>query len=178
MRMTAFVFAAMLGGADGIAAQDSLEQWKAGLVELTRDGGTWRTSNSMYVAEDGGIEAYGMRYRLELGDVSATGCLWGERAGEVTAVYWHFFQGWDPVDGRPLVYQSGPNGAVGVGRETAPDEKEQTFMAPGTAATRVRHLSSTRGDTLVTRSFDGTDEGWTARRTYAWIRSSPDRAPC
>lgn len=159
----------------------AIEVWKAHLASLVGD--VWLTSNAAYAEEDGGIEAYGMAFVGHPPGLAASGCLWGERAGQVTTIFWRFFQGWDPVRGAGLVYQVHPGGIVGIGyqEERGADEPGlvQEFRGPDGLAFRTGHFEHLSDpDTRVTRSVDWAEEGWVASRTYTWIRS-PDRpSPC
>lgn len=170
-------------------AQDAARPTAASIRQaLSRRAGTWITSNAQYRTDENGEPAeYGTHFRAELGSVSITGCLWGQTAGTVAGVYWHFFTGWDPETETLLVYQSGQAGIVGIGHEKLapagePDVVEQLFSPlPGGQRQpfRVRHRSTWIGsDTLKTESFDKTPDGWAVRRTYIWVRRSDIVAPC
>jgi hypothetical protein len=152
------------------------------LERTTADGGVLIASNARYAAEDGGQTHYGQYFEMIPGRMSARGCLWGERDGEVVGVYWHFFTGWDPVKQKAFFYQTGATGYAGLGQGDWTDDGlhqvEQRFVGEGMAP-RIRHESRWVGtDSLVMRSFDATLEGeWRARREYTWVRAERD-APC
>ncbi len=192
-RTRALLRAAIVAGAGaGVGAQAALAQgaedaglarWKAHLEFRTRGGTVWWTSNAAYEEEDGGIDAYLMRFDMVPGGLAAEGCLWGERDGEVVGPFWKFFMGWDPVEGKGLVYQASPGGMVGNGHATSPEEgltiAEQVFRTPDGATASVRHETrEPDADTDESRSFDGVDGEWVPRRTYTWHRREADGPPC
>jgi len=158
------------------------EEWRAHVAFLTRDGDHWRTSNAEY-RQGGEPEAYGMRYVKVPGGLAARGCLWGETGGAVVAVYWHFFMGWDPRSGRGLLYQSAPNGLIGIGELTQRDgpvsESVQTFVAPDGSSFELRHRSVEEdAETYRTESFEQRDGAWVPRRTYTWVRRADGPVGC
>jgi hypothetical protein len=149
------------------------------LAWLTRDGTSWITPNP---GGAGGVERYGMHYELARGGMGVTGCLWGETAGQVVGVFWDFFQAWDPVAGKALVYQSGPGGDVGVGVETRRAGREgesvQTFVWSDGSRLTQKHLLVEQGeDTLVTNALNLVDGAWKAASAFTWHRTRTD-APC
>lgn len=162
------------------AAQDPLAAWRANLELLTRDGTIWWTSNEAHAAEDGGIEAYAMRYEPIGPGLAVRGCMWGERGEEIVGPFWEFFLGWDPVAGDGgIAYQASPGGIVGNGSLVAlPGGRsvmDQTFRNPDGTTFRVRHEAEhPDDDTHVTRSFDLVGETWEARRSYTWKRRAWD----
>ncbi len=159
--------------------------WKAHLALLAADGAAWRTSNAAYQRDNPGEPpAYLMRYLPGLGETAVTGCLWGEEPGKVPLHFWDFFLAWNPADSGLTVWQSSGNGTVGIGREWSSgettSEMDQTFTPPSGASWRVRHVTTTvHRDTLLTETFQWTDTGWQAGRSYWWARSPvPAGAPC
>ena len=168
-------------GAQAISTDSvAREQFKRRLADQT--DGWWLAPNARYQAEDGGIEAYGLVFRLLPGGLGATGCLWGVRGGATLGPFWHFLSGWDPVSRRGFAYQTAPSGAVGFGhsRELPDGQGEivQAFEWPGRPAMRVRHLSRVVADTSFDRSFDEVDGRWVARRSYDWVRQRQGTPPC
>ncbi len=149
----------------------------------TMTDGAWIASNSEYSEDDGGIESYGIKLDLAPGGLAAVGCLWGEREGQVVGVFWQFFQAWDPVAEKGLIYQSGPSGAIAVGYldPSGEDDPElvQTMVAPDGTRTRIAHRERwTDANTRVGGSLDWEDGGWVPGRTYTWVRERSRESPC
>lgn len=168
----------------GAATQEAaIETWKEELEAMA--GGVWIASNADYAEADGaeGPDEYGMAFAVQPGGLSATGCLWGERDGELVAVYWRLFQGWDPTRNAGLFYQSHPAGIVGIGygEDGGPDEPHvvQDFRQPDGTMGRVGHFERWDGpDTRVSRSVDWSGTEWTPRRQYTWVRVRDRESPC
>jgi hypothetical protein len=157
-----------------------LADFRRHLAWLTADGASWMTPNP---GAQGGVEAYGMWYGLVRGGAGAVGCLWGESGGEVVGVYWDFFQAWDPVRGRALVYQSGPGGDIGIGEETrrqGPEgETVQTFVwSDGSSLVQKHVLREAAPDTFVTESLNLAEGEWVPAGTFTWTRTRGAHAPC
>jgi len=149
-----------------------IEAWKEELEAIT--GGVWIASNAAY-AEADGVDEYGMEFTLEPGGLSATGCLWGDREGELVAVFWRMFQAWDPTRNAGLFYQSHAAGIVGMGylEDRGPDEPHlvQDFRDPDGTMRRVGHFERWEGpDRRISRSVDWSGSEWTPRREYTWVR--------
>lgn len=167
--------------ADGAQSSPTdIEAWKEELQAIT--GGVWVASNAEYAEADGPDE-YGMAFTLEPGGLSATGCLWGEREGELVAVFWRMFQAWDPTRNAGLFYQSHAAGIVGIGHleDRGQDEPDlvQDFRQPDGTMSRVGHFERWEGpDTRVSRSVDWTGAEWTPRREYTWRRVSDRESRC
>jgi hypothetical protein len=152
----------------------------AEIERLTADGGVMIASNARYAAEDSGETHYGQYFQPIPGGMSARGCLWGERDGEVVGVYWYFFTGWDPVRQRGFFYQTASSGYAGMGHgdwaEDGTHWAEQRFVGEGSSP-RLRHESRWFGtDSVAMRSFDADANGeWRPRRRYTWVRA--ERTP-
>jgi hypothetical protein len=170
----------LTGGRERATHPDSTTAWREHLTFLSRDGGTWITSNSAY-RTDANEEphAYAMHYRMGFGGTVQHGCLWGVSPGRPAAVFWHYFTAWNPVQGSLLVQQSGANGVIGIGYESPQSGvAEQTFAAPDGSRWDVRHVSERHGaDSLVTTSFQRTTGDWERRRSYKWTRQANGTTP-
>lgn len=158
---------------------------RADFARMTRSGGFWATSNAAYAREGSGEPAeYRMRFDLSPDGFSMSGCMWADAGPGAAAPFWRFFHAWDPTTESVLVYQVAPSGAVAIGSEGRAEaggtESVQTLHIPGAADTRVRHLNRTvHADTLDSRSFDASGDGWVPRREYTWIwRATAERGPC
>ena len=167
----------------GVAAQvsSSREAFVADLANMT--DGAWMTSNADYLEEDGGVDTYGMALELAPGGLAAVGCLWGEANGKVVGVYWQFFQAWDPVAEKGMIYQSGPSGAIAIGHldPQAEDEPEliQTMVGPdGSRVDVAHHERWTDADTRVGGSLEWVGGEWVPRRNYTWVRERNRDTPC
>jgi len=160
----------------------ALEEHMRQIERMTADGGVMMADNARYAAEDGGQTHYGQHFEKLPGGMSAKGCLWGEKDGEVVGVYWYFFAGWDPGAQRGFFYQSGARGFAGMGHGGAdgPDGHwlEQRFSGKGMPA-RLRHEDRWFGtDSVSMRSFAAEEGGdWEPRRSYTWVRVRRE-APC
>ena len=66
--------------------EEALRDHVKELERLTADGGVLIASNGRYADEDQGQTHYGPYHRAMPGGMSAQGCLWGERDGEVVGV--------------------------------------------------------------------------------------------
>lgn len=169
------------GGPSGQDASSSdIEAWKEELEAM--GGGVWIASNADY-AETDGPDRYGMAFVVQPGGLSATGCLWGERDGELLAVFWRMFQGWDPTRNAGLFYQAHPAGIIGIGygRDRGADEPHvvQDFRQPDGTMSRVGHFERWDGpDTRISRSVDWSGGEWTPRREYTWVRVRGRESPC
>jgi hypothetical protein len=148
----------------------------AQVERLTAGGGVMITDNARYAADDGGQTHYGQYFERVPGGMSARGCLWGERDGEIQGVSWYFYTGWDPARGRGFFYQSASTGYAGFGHGEPLGEvghvTEQRFSGEGMAA-RLRHEARWFGtDSVSMRSFDADLDGdWRPRREYTWVRA-------
>ncbi len=168
---------------DGVAAEQvaARDAFVASLANMT--DGAWMASNAEYRDEDGGIQTFGLALDLVPGGLAAVGCLWGEIDGEVIGVFWQFFQAWDPVAGKGLVYQSSPAGAIAIGHlDPRPDvqpELIQTMFAPDGSSVEVAHHERwTDADTRVGGSLGWDDGEWVPQRTYTWVRERNRATPC
>ncbi len=173
-------FLATVGaGADAQEASDERTVWTAALEAEAE--GAWITSNAAYQAEDGGIERYGLDWTVVPGGMVGTACLWGERAGERT-VFWRFLRFWDPIEGRGVVHQSSPSGAVALGsRPAGSDELVQTLVQPDGSRLEIRHRTELEGDSVrIDRSWQRPPGAgaWTEGRTYRWQRHGGLESPC
>lgn len=163
------------------AQKTTVEDWKKTLGNMT--DGAWITSNHAYQTEDGGIERYGLDLELQPGGLAASGCLWGEPAGGEPAVFWRFFEAWDPVREAGFVYQSHSAGLVAFGylEDRGPDEPQltQDLRLPDGTINKTGHFETWEGtDTHVTRSVDFVEGEWATGRTYSWTRDRDRRSPC
>ena len=167
--------------ADGRARLDTeaRDAWRTSLEAEAR--GVWIASNAAYQEEDGGIERYGIDWSAEPGGLSGSACLWGERAGDQT-VFWRFARLWDPVEGRGIVHQTSPSGAVAIGyQDGTPDELVQTLVQPDGRRVDIRHVTDVEGDSVrVDRTFQRPDasSAWVEGRTYRWVRRMDVVSPC
>jgi hypothetical protein len=156
--------------------------WRKHLSYLSDGSGVWIASNAQYRTDQNQEpHTYGMHYRMGFGATVQHGCLWGASPGRDPMVFWHYFTAWDPEKSALLVQQSGGNGVVGIGYESPETGIAlQTFSAPDGTSWEVRHVSErTRPDTLVTRSFRRSPDGWQPQRSYTWIRQpAGTAAPC
>ncbi|MEZ4416192.1 MAG: hypothetical protein R3E10_10645 [Gemmatimonadota bacterium] len=165
----------------GPAATRTLEEHKAELAALS--GGVWIASNADYREADGGMDEYGLAWSVQPGGVSASGCLWGLKGGEVTQVFWQFFQGWDPTREVAIVYQSHPAGLIGIGtledRGEGEPELVQDFWTPGSGMARNGHFERWDGtDRRISQSVEWSDDRWVPRRSYTWVRDRNRSSPC
>lgn len=166
------------------AGDDGLAAFRADLERLARDGSWWWASNEGKESRPDAPDAYGVRYWIEPGGVSASGCLWSIAGGAVAAVHWRFFQAWDAAEGKPFFYQSHTSGTLtGMGYLTSRDGLEsvieQRFVGPDGNLGRIRHRSTWPGeDTHVTESASWSDGEWTPQRSDTWERRTTDAAPC
>jgi len=179
-----FLFAAQ--GAAAMQQQSQGTPAKAAhrvdIARMTADGGVMITSNAAYQEEDGGLTDYGQYFEALPGGLSARGCLWGERDGEVVGVFWHFLSGWDPEAQMGFLYQSAPGStAFGHGGALGDDGhwSVQRFEGPGLPPL-IRHENHWPSpDTVVTRTFNGDGDGeWEPRREYVWVRQPERTPPC
>jgi hypothetical protein len=175
------------GGSDSSEAGGNavldLDTYKAELSRLSGSGGWWLASNAEHAASDGGIDAYGVRHWIELGGMSAGGCLWSIRDGNAADVIWNFQQGWDGARGAPYYYQTHVSGGTGMGAVTSASEDatvvEQEFWWPDGTRQRTRHTSRWLDrETHETRSATWTAGKWSPGRAYTWKLQPPDQAPC
>lgn len=163
-----------------------LEEYRAHLARMTRDGSWWWASNADYRAADGegAADAYGVRFRPDPGGLSATGCLWSIVDGAPAGVAWTFHEGWDPAAGRVFVYQSHTSGAgAGMGHRLTGDDGrpvlDQEFRWSDGSTQRVRHEDSwPDDDTHVGATFTWTGDAWTPGRSYTWERRTGGDVPC
>ena len=116
---------------------EALEAYRNELASLASEGSWWRASNASYTEQDGNAaDAYGTRFWLDPGGLSAGGCLWSIREGEPVAVHWTFHQGWDFSRGQPFYYQAHTSGTgTGMGWET--------HRAPGVSVMSRRFVGRT-----------------------------------
>ncbi len=177
------VLSSTLGQPGVVAAQDddpaaARAAFVAKLANLT--DGAWITSNAEYRATPDEDEIYGLALELMPGGMSAVGCLWGEIDGEVSGVYWNFFQAWDPVEGKGMLYQSNAGGAVGFGHfdEGRDPVLVQEFHWP-TGTEMLGHFEEwPDADTHVAGSLARENGEWVPRRTYTWVRKRNRPTPC
>lgn len=163
-----------------------LEDYRAHLARMTRDGSWWWASNAAYREADGAgaAHAFGVRFWPDPGGVSATGCLWSIVDEAPAAVFWTFHEGWDAAAGRAFVYQSHTSGAgAGMGYRLAPAGDtlvlEQDFRWSDGSTPRVRHEETWPDeDTHVGASLTWTDGRWTPSRSYTWERRRGGDLPC
>lgn len=157
-----------------------VERWRADLAWISQ--GAWIADNAAYREEDGGTERYGLRFVLSPGGLAATGCLWGER-GDAVFLAWTFWQGWDPVAERGILYQSSPGGLVAIGEvdPSAPPGTvmEQTLVLPDGTRQRIGHVEEREGDDVRRdRSLVHVEGEWRLQRAYRWERTLEHQAPC
>ena len=158
------------------------EAWRERLGALAP--GVWVASNATWQEEDGGVERFGLDWVLLPGGLAARGCLWGER-GESRMVFWEFSQYWDPIAEEGVLVQTGPGGALALGRvDPLVPEREivvQTMVPPRGPRFEIGHTTETEGaDVRIDHSFrrnPGATE-WTPGRTYRWERHPEAGAPC
>ncbi len=176
--------AAQLAPDSAVAAR--LDDYRAHLQRMTRDGSWWWASNADYREADGegGPDAYGVRFWPDPGGLSATGCLWSIADGAASAVFWTFHEGWDAAAGRAFVYQSHTSGAgAGLGHRLAPVGDtlvmEQDFRWSDGSTPRVRHEETWPDeDTHIGASLTWTDGRWAPSRSYTWERRRGGDVPC
>lgn len=185
--VTPILVAGLAGGAEPSSADaPTLEEFKANLERMTRDGSWWFASNADYAQEDGegAFESYGVRNWVEQGGISAGGCLWGMREASEPVVFWRFYQGWDFARGEPFFYQAHTSGTISGMGGPAPDGESDSMVqafasAEADGVNRVRHDSEwLDDDTHVTYSADRVDGTWQPRRTYTWHRRTDGEPPC
>lgn len=170
-----------LAAQSGAGPATPLGAWRAALAHDS--AGVWIASNATWRDEDGGTERYGLDWSVSPGESAGTGCLWGERDGDVT-VHWRFHRLWDPLAERGLVYQISPAGAIATGSmDPLHPELEliQTLVQPGGARLEIRHLQTSEGaDVHLDRSFHRTapDQPWQEARSYRWERRHDVPSPC
>ncbi len=163
-----------------------LSRYRADLLRRTRDGSWWWTSNEAYREQDGegSAEAYGMRFWLAPGAISAIGCLWSIHDGGLVEIAWHFQQGWDGTRGRPFVYQAHTSGTgSGFGYVGELTRKggilDQDFWWTDGTTSRTRHDERwIDDDTRVGASLTWREGEWVPNRSYTWERRRGGNVPC
>jgi hypothetical protein len=166
-----------VGPPRGGAAADSAPPpaWFRDLLRRhTAGSGRWIADNAAYRSDAEPADAYGVEWRLGLGNQTLHGRLFGLRDGKEIATYWEFWMIWHPGDRRVLAHQLGAWGTLGVG-PMEPDGRggtvlHQVFYDLDGAQRRVRHDSRFEGDTEITTSYDWVNGAWVKRRTYVWQR--------
>lgn len=178
-------FTVALPGTSSAQAPITVEEARAQLAARARDGGYWATSNERYWTPEGGEpKEYRMSFTLSPDGLTMAGCMWNDVDAADANVFWRFFSGWDPTEGMIIAYQASPWGAVAVGHHGGgPDgttETVQVLGLPDGTETRIRHLGRfSDEDTMESRSFDGTADGWAPRREYTWVwRETEAATPC
>lgn len=157
------------------AVTDEAPQWFLENIRAKADaGGVWITDNAAYREADGGIDAYGIEWKLALGGQGLTGRLFGLRDGEEVGPFWEFRTFWHPGVGEARVYQFGLDGTVGIGSMEPPTDGPeilvQTFYRPDGSEYRSRHVNHVEGDREEGESQTWVDGAWRSDRTYVWHR--------
>lgn len=158
------------------------------LQQLTAGSGRWIADNQAYRGDDEPFDAYGLQWQPGLGGHTATGQLFGLRAGEQSEDFWQFRVYWDATGGHGVIEQFAGHGAVGRGPLTGFGEAtltDQTFTMPDGRQWRELHhawfeddaRTGTADGVHVTHSFEWKQGAWTPKRQYRWQLQAADAAP-
>lgn len=157
------------------ARADTLPDWlRRHMANRVAGTGRWVADNAAYRGTDEPIDAYGMEWTWGPGRQSIRGRLFGLQGDREVGTYWHFQLAWHPAERRPVLYQFGAGGAVGIGPMDFQEGKlivDQIFYRPDGSSIRTRHESEESGGLDDSRSFDWEGGRWVARRHYLWRRT-------
>jgi len=154
---------------------DTIPDWlREHMANRVAGTGRWITDNAAYRGTDEPVDAYGMEWAWGPGRQSIRGRLFGLHGDKEVGTYWHLQLAWHPGERRPVLYQFGGGGAVGIGPMDFQDGKiivDQVFFRPDGSSFRTRHESLEAEGLEDSCSFDWAGGRWVARRHYVWRRT-------